>query len=270
MHTAHVTRQEVSTGVPRWGMDYFFLGREPEKVEARDGAASSSHEPAALCPAAEAQGGDRAKVVLNCLDQASGAVFPALPPGDGCAPSVALEGLKFTGRTAVICLVDQERSIKALADLVQTHKQHATTLLDIPRGSSQSAGGTERASYEVAKQMRAMRSRLEEVYTTRVDLDSAILPRLVCHAGRLITHFQVKVDGKTPYERLRHRPYQGEEVEFGETVHYKDPDKLGKLEDRWFIGAWLGKCLASDERYVGTERGMRRCRSIWRRPGALP
>ena len=47
---AHVARQEVSTGVPRWGMDYFFLGREPEKVEARDGAASSSHEPAALRP----------------------------------------------------------------------------------------------------------------------------------------------------------------------------------------------------------------------------
>ena len=92
-----------------------------------------------------------------------------------------------------------------------------------------------------------MRSRLEEVYATRVDLDSAILPWLVGYAGWLITHFQVKVDGKTPYERLRHRPYQGEVVEFGETVHSKDPDKLGKLEDRWFIGAWLGKSLASDE-----------------------
>ena len=64
-------------------MDYYFLGREPEKVEARDGAASSSHEPAALRPEAEAQGGDRAKAALNCLGQASGAVFPALPPAKG-------------------------------------------------------------------------------------------------------------------------------------------------------------------------------------------
>ena len=48
-----------------------------------DGAASSSQEPAALRPAVEAQGADRAKAVLNCLDQASGAVFPALPPAKG-------------------------------------------------------------------------------------------------------------------------------------------------------------------------------------------
>ena len=114
-----------------------------------------------------------------------------------------------------------------------------------------------------------MRSRLEEVYTTRVDLDSTILPWLVRHARWLITHIQDKVDGKTPYERLRHRPYLGEVMEFGEATHYKDPDKLGKLEDRWFLGTWLGKSLPSDEHYVGTERGVRRCRSIWRRPGAL-
>ena len=39
-----------------------------------------------------------------------------------------------------------------------------------------------------------------------------------------------------------------------------------KLDDRWNLGLWLGKSLASDEHYVGTSAGVRRCRSNWRRP----
>ena len=41
---------------------------------------------------------------------------------------------------------------------------------------------------------------------------------------------------------------------------------MPKLEDRWSLGLWLGKSLASDEHNVGTSAGVRRCRSIWRRP----
>ena len=41
---------------------------------------------------------------------------------------------------------------------------------------------------------------------------------------------------------------------------------MPKLDDRWSLGLWLGKSLASDEHYVGTSAGVRRCRSIWMRP----
>ena len=41
---------------------------------------------------------------------------------------------------------------------------------------------------------------------------------------------------------------------------------MPKLGDRWNLGLWLGKSLASDEHCVGTSAGVRRCRSIWRRP----
>ena len=79
----------------------------------------------------------------------------------------------------------------------------------------------------------------------------------------------MKSDGKTPYERLRGRPYQGQVAEFAEVVHFRDPGKaadMPKLDDRWNLGLWLGKSLASDEHYVVTSAGVRRCRSIWRRP----
>ena len=58
-------------------------------------------------------------------------------------------------------------------------------------------------------------------------------------------------------------------AEFAEVVYFRDPQKaaeMPKLEDRWSLGLWLGKSLASDEHYVGTSAGVRRCRSIWRRP----
>ena len=42
---------------------------------------------------------------------------------------------------------------------------------------------------------------------------------------------------------------------------------MPELDDRWNPGLWLGRSLASDEHYVGTSAGVRRCRSIWRRPG---
>ena len=40
---------------------------------------------------------------------------------------------------------------------------------------------------------------------------------------------------------------------------------MPKLDDRWNLGLWLGKSLTSDA-HVGTSPGVRRCRSIWRRP----
>ena len=75
-------------------------------------------------------------------------------------------------------------------------------------------------------------------------------------------------DGKTPCERLHRRPFQGQVAEFAEVVHFRDLGKaadMPKLDDRWSLGLRLGKSLASDEHYVGTSAGVRRCRSIRRR-----
>ena len=75
--------------------------------------------------------------------------------------------------------------------------------------------------------------------------------------------------GRPPVRDFVKRPYQGQMAEFAEVVHFRDPGKaadMPKLDDRWNLGLWLGKSLASDEHCVGTSAGVRRCRSIWRRP----
>ena len=56
--------------------------------------------------------------------------------------------------------------------------------------------------------------------------------------------------GRPPYERLRGPPYQGQVAEFAEFAHFRDPGTaadMPKLDDRWNLGLWLGKSLASDE-----------------------
>ena len=80
-----------------------------------------------------------------------------------------------------------------------------------------------RANYEVEKQIRTLRSRFEENYGESVGLDHKMLPFPVRHCAWLITKYQVKSDGKTPYKRVRGRPYQGQVAEFAEVVHFRDP-----------------------------------------------
>ena len=70
----------------------------------------------------------------------------------------------------MICLVDQERSIKTLADLMRTHRQH---------------------------------SRHEEVCGPG-QRDPSVAYVTATPGGRSSLTYSMKVDGKTPYERLRH------------------------------------------------------------------
>ena len=140
-----------------------------------------------------------------------------------------------------------------LVAMVRHARPQETAVINAPKGSSASAGGIERANYEVEKQLRTLRSRFEQVYSVKIDLDHKVLPWMVRHASWLITHYLVKADGKTPYERLRNRPYRGQIAEFGEVLHYRDPQKakdMPKLDSRWTLGVWLGTSMASDEHYL--------------------
>ena len=171
---AHRPRIEQYRGEAKMGMDYFFLAR----------ATDPQH----------------AKAVLNCLDFQSGAVFSAMVEkgGDPHASAVALEAIKFTGRTRLIIIRDQEKAVKNLMEMVRDSRTYETAVIHTPNGSSASAGGIERANCEVEKQIRKLRSRFEENYGESVGLDHKTLPFLVRHCAWLITHYQVKPDGKTP------------------------------------------------------------------------
>ena len=138
----------------------------------------------------------------------------------------------------------QENAVKNSVDMIRDSRTHETAVIKTPEGSSASAGGTERANYEVEKQIRTLRSRFDENYGESVVMNHKMLPFLVRHSAWQITHCLVKSDGKIPYERLRGRQYGGRVAEFAEVVHFTDPRKaadMPKLDDRWSVGLWLGK-----------------------------
>ena len=126
---AHRPRIDPNRGA-KMGMDYFFLARATDP--------------------------QYAKAVLNCLNFQSGAVFSAMvvKGGDPYAQAVALEAIKFTGRTRLIIVCDQENAVKKLVDVVRDSRSHETPVINTPKRSSASARGIERAKNEVEKQIR--------------------------------------------------------------------------------------------------------------------
>ena len=95
---------------------------------------------------------------------------------DPYALAVALEAIKFTGRTRLIIMSDQENAVKNLVDLIRDSRTHETVVINTWKGSSASAGGIERANYEVENQIRTLRSRFEENYGESVGLNHKMLP----------------------------------------------------------------------------------------------
>ena len=73
-------------------------------------------------------------------------------------------GAPCADRTRLIIMSDQENAVKNLVDLIRDSRTHETAVINTPKGSSASAGGIERANYEVEKQIRTLRSRFEENY----------------------------------------------------------------------------------------------------------
>ena len=140
---------------------------------------------------------------------------------------------------------DLENAVKNVVDMIRDSRTHETAVINTPKGSSASAGGIERANYEVEKQIRTLRSLFEENYGEPVGFDHKMLPFLVMrHSAWQITHYQVKSDGKIPYGRLRGRPFQGQVAEFAEVVHFRDPGKAAdilKLDARLFPRLAPGK-----------------------------
>ena len=145
---AHRPRIDPHRGEAKMGMDYFFLAK----------ATDLQH----------------AKAVLNCG-------FPV-----GC--SLLSHGGEGTGRTRLIIISDQENAVKNLMDMIRDSRTHGTAVIHTPKGSSASAGGIERANYEVERQIRTLRSRFEENYGESVGLDHKMLPFMVRHCAWLMTH----------------------------------------------------------------------------------
>ena len=244
--------------VPRVDLDYCFL------------KAVLSNVPESLDELQPKSDADRAQPVLVIVDVQTGCVFATPVSTKGPDPyslAFAQEALKFLGHGKIVLQSDGEPAIKALCDQIAEAWTPGAARRVVPRHSHQSNGSVERAILQVARQVRCLRHHFLTVYPTlSMTYEHKLFGWLVKHASWLLTRFTVKQDGKTPYERLRGRSYKGEVASFAEGVHWKPPVLNGKLDPRTSPGLWLGKTLSSDDHIIGTHQGIRKCRTIFRRP----
>lgn len=127
-------------------------------------------------------------------------------------------------------------------------------------------GKVENANRRVQDQIRVMIARIEERLKVEINVDSLCLPWLVRHAAWILFHYDKNKSGRTTYQEIRGKPYQGSIVEFGESVWFKSPGQAqDKLESRWLSGTWIGKIEKSDEHMVAVEKEVHKVRSIKRK-----
>ena len=99
----------------------------------------------------------------------------------------------------------------ALAEAVGKEYKGEVQLMNAQRESHASNGLAERAVLEIAKQCRTLVSAIESKFKDFKLLPcKKHFPWLARQAAWLITRYLIKRGGKTPYERLRGRSYNGE------------------------------------------------------------
>ena len=169
--------------------------------------------------------------------------------------------LKSDGEPAIVALAE---AVKAKAKQIDIKPEHSIT------GDSASNGEIENANKLIQNQVRTLYDALKDRYKVEIPSEHPVLKWLILHSGVLLTRFMVGNDGKTAYERERGKKYRRSLPEFGEIVHYmplkRKESKRNKLDPRLRDGIFLGIREANDEMFIGTEHGVVRTNTFYRRP----
>ena len=141
-----------------------------------------------------------------------------------------IEDLEKLGYKEVILRCDGEPALKAVQEEVKARSIYQTIMENSPAGDSRANGAAERAVQAVEEQVRVVRHGLEMRLGMKISGKHPFVCWLIEHASDLLLKYQVGEDGKTGYQRLKEKKYRGDEVEFGEKVHYRL--KKGSAQER--------------------------------------
>ena len=99
---------------------------------------------------------------------------------------------------------DQEPSTLDVAnDLIKRCQSTVLIVIATPKGSKGSLERGEQANLIIQGQLRAFREAISMKYKTEVGLDHVLMGWMVRHCAWVVTTFQVKRTGRTPYRSIR-------------------------------------------------------------------
>ncbi len=247
---AHQQRDaEKSYEVPHVSFDYCFLGQEDEKalpvILIRDHRTRTSFSHAVPCKGTK------------------GSSYPARQVS---------HSIKQLGHPHIIFKSDNEPAIldlKAVSSQILRNK-HGMTVIEeqSPVEDHQANGVVERAVQEFGGMARTLNDQLIFNYKWAPPTNHPIYAWLINHASFLTSRFQVGVDGKNPYQRLKGKTYKRPMLTFAEHVHFQPPktqeQKKNKLAPTWEDGILLSIKDSSNEYFVGTKDGVIKSKDVRR------
>ena len=120
---------------------------------------------------------------------------------------------------------DGEPALIELAENVAAQRSGVTILTRTPPKDSKSNGLIERSVRALEEISRVIKLDLEHRLGSAVSVHEPIYAWLLRHCAMILNVQQSGLDGKTPHERLRGRPYRGELLKFGSRVMFKRSNK---------------------------------------------
>ena len=189
--------------------------------------------------------------LLIVKDSKSGSVFAHAVVQKGIddkrfAVDMVVRDVLWLGYPQVVLKSDNEPAVvkvlqEALGALkvtgVQAGEEHS------PPYDPQANGAVESAVKQVKGRLRTMKLCLERRIRKRIPPRHPIIAWMVTHVADLLRFRLRGMDGKTPYERVRLRPFSSRLVCFGESCLYKGRSKEPVREEHiWHRGVFIGIC----------------------------
>ncbi len=184
--------------------------------------------------------------------------------------------IAWLGYTKVLLKSDNEAAIVQL--LTETLKSLRIETVDQaspahpPAYDSKANGAVENAVRQVQGLLRTLKLCLESRIGKRIPTEHPLLAWLVRHTAWLLTVRVRGQDGRTPYQRLRGKPFARRLVAFGEECLGKfatkgpSHDEDGKLRPRWFRGVFLGYDRLTAEYVLHSHGKVVKTRALQRAP----
>ena len=258
-------QKEEYQGIPKLASDYFFIGsKRPLQREEREKEEKLAEE-----------SGQTPIIVLK--DTRSKALFGHACPCKGPNEMVVsrlVSDLNMLGYKRVLIRTDGEPSILALWEAVRLQWGGEIIKVEAATGDHNANGDSEQAVQKLEDDVRTWLDATNDALKSKIPVTHDLLPWLIEHVCSIDRRVSVGADGKTPLERLRGRRGRDCVAEFAESVHYmplrgdiSDQRRAkANFEPRFSDGIFLGLTDRSDELIVFGAEGVRKARTIKRKP----
>ena len=242
--TGHKKQKRDGSELPRFAMDYGFLGDEGQPT-------------ASLLVMRELKTG----MMLGMIVEKKGI-------GASWVEQRVAHFINGFGHKKLLLRSDNEPSILALRKKIAELVDGQVITEDSIKGESQTNGLAEVGVKIVEGMVRTLKIAVETRIGETLASDSILLAWLTEHAAVVYNRCAVLADGRTPWQRAYGKSSTMPLLPFGEKILHKQLKKTGDLKNslqpRFKFAFYLGSRSRSGEHFVGKPEGVVRCRDVRR------